>query len=169
MVFVSICEVGEGFYVQGEYVDFVFEIDYKCDLVMMGWYLLDEVLSVLSLKFVLCYFEVLLFELFVVVCVLGLIGFYVIYSGVVFVEVVVEGIIKVVGLVLLCENLGVVQVDIFVFGDVFNDVEMFVWVGCGVVMGNVYFEVWVVVDEVMLSNEEDGVVVVIEWVLVGLG
>lgn len=53
---------------------------------------------------------------------------------------------------------GIDCIDVVVFGDVFNDVEMLCWVGYGVVMGYVVFEVVDVVDEVGGINDEDGVV-----------
>jgi hydroxymethylpyrimidine pyrophosphatase-like HAD family hydrolase len=43
-----------------------------------------------------------------------------------------------------------------------NDVEMLAWAGHGVAVANAHREVMAVVDEVTLSNDEDGVAVVLE-------
>lgn len=168
-VFASIREAGEGFYAQGEYADLASETDHKRDPATMGRYSLDEVLSAPSLKFVLRHPEVSPPELLVAVRALGLTGFHATHSGAAFVEVAAEGITKVAGLALLCENLGVAQADTLAFGDAPNDAEMLAWAGRGVAMGNAHPEARAAADEVTLSNEEDGVAVVIERALAGLG
>lgn len=168
-VFASIREAGEGFYAQGEYADLASETDHKRDPATMGRYSLDEVLSAPSLKFVLRHPEVSPPELLVAVRALGLTGFHATHSGAAFVEVAAEGITKAAGLALLCENLGVAQADTLAFGDAPNDAEMLAWAGRGVAMGNAHPEARAAADEVTLSNEEDGVAVVIERALAGLG
>jgi len=57
---------------------------------------------------------------------------------------------------------GLTASDVVAFGDMPNDVEMLAWAGRGVAVANAHPEVMAVVDEVTLSNDEDGVAVVLE-------
>jgi Cof subfamily protein (haloacid dehalogenase superfamily) len=59
---------------------------------------------------------------------------------------------------------GLAAADVIAFGDMPNDVEMLAWAGHGVAVANAHPEVMAVVDEVTLSNDEDGVAVVLERV-----
>ncbi|MYV41288.1 HAD hydrolase family protein, partial [Streptomyces sp. SID1328] len=48
------------------------------------------------------------------------------------------------------------------FGDMPNDIPMFQWAAHGVAMAGAHPELKAVADEVTLSNEDDGVAVVLE-------
>ncbi|MFI0506347.1 HAD family hydrolase [Streptomyces albogriseolus] len=72
------------------------------------------------------------------------------------------GVTKATGLALAAEHLGLRPEDTIAFGDMPNDVPMFRWAGHGVAMANAHPELKAVADEVTLSNEDDGVAVVLE-------
>ncbi|WP_425830723.1 Cof-type HAD-IIB family hydrolase [Streptomyces fractus] len=78
------------------------------------------------------------------------------------VELQPRGVTKATGLSLAAERLGAGAADTVAFGDMPNDVPMFVWAGCGVAVANAHPELRAVADEVTSSNEEDGVAVVLE-------
>jgi Cof subfamily protein (haloacid dehalogenase superfamily) len=72
------------------------------------------------------------------------------------------GVNKATGLALAAETLGIPAAATIAFGDMPNDVPMFQWAGYGVAMGNAHQELKSVADEITLSNEADGVAVVLE-------
>ncbi|CAL9457398.1 Sugar phosphatase YidA [Streptomyces sp. enrichment culture] len=72
------------------------------------------------------------------------------------------GVTKATGLALAAEHLGLRPEDTVAFGDMPNDVPMFRWAGHGVAMANAHPELKAVANEVTLSNEDDGVAVVLE-------
>lgn len=72
------------------------------------------------------------------------------------------GVTKATGLALAAEMLGIPAEATITFGDMPNDVPMFHWAGYGVAMANAHEELKAVADEVTLSNQEDGVAVVLE-------
>ncbi|MGA5604735.1 HAD family hydrolase [Streptomyces griseoincarnatus] len=72
------------------------------------------------------------------------------------------GVTKATGLALAAEHLGVRPGETVAFGDMPNDIPMFRWAGHGVAMANAHPELKAVADEVTLSNEDDGVAVVLE-------
>ncbi|MGA5650962.1 HAD family hydrolase [Streptomyces seoulensis] len=72
------------------------------------------------------------------------------------------GITKATGLALAAEHLGLGRADTVAFGDMPNDIPMFQWAAHGVAMAGAHPELKAVADEVTLSNEEDGVAVVLE-------
>lgn len=125
--------------------------------------LIDYLFSVLVIKLLICKVGVVSVDM--VVELVKYVGFegdiiYLINNGLV--EIVLFGISKVIGVDEIVWLFGIFDVEVVVFGDMFNDVLMLLWVGLGVVMGNVYFDVLVVVDEVIVFNSEDGVVWVLE-------
>ncbi|MGC5411182.1 HAD family hydrolase, partial [Streptomyces sp. DT225] len=63
---------------------------------------------------------------------------------------------------LTAEELGVDPGTAIAFGDMPNDLPMFRSCGYGVAMGNAHPELRAAADEVTLSNEEDGIAVVLE-------
>ncbi|MEV4786354.1 HAD family hydrolase [Streptomyces tuirus] len=77
------------------------------------------------------------------------------------------GITKATGLALAAEHLGLRPADTIAFGDMPNDIPMFDWAGHGVAMANAHPELKAVADEVTLSNEDDGIAVVLERLLGG--
>jgi hydroxymethylpyrimidine pyrophosphatase-like HAD family hydrolase len=72
------------------------------------------------------------------------------------------GITKATGLALAARHLGLSPADTLAFGDMPNDIPMFDWAAHGVAMANAHPELKAVADEVTLSNEEDGIAVVLE-------
>ncbi|MFD7093656.1 HAD family hydrolase [Streptomyces xanthophaeus] len=78
------------------------------------------------------------------------------------VELQPPGIDKAGGLARAAEVLGLPASSTIAFGDMPNDVPMFAWSAHGVAMANAHRELFDVADEVTLSNEADGVAVVLE-------
>ncbi|MEV0219394.1 HAD family hydrolase [Streptomyces sp. NPDC050704] len=81
------------------------------------------------------------------------------------VEILPLGLSKATGLSLAARRLGVKAVDTIAFGDMPNDIPMFAWSAHGVAMANAHEELKAVADEMTLSNEEDGIAVVLERLL----
>ncbi|MYV96855.1 HAD family hydrolase [Streptomyces sp. SID3343] len=84
------------------------------------------------------------------------------HAGTGIVELLPLGLSKSVGLSIAARRLGRKAAETIAFGDMPNDLTMFKWVGHGVAMANAHPELLAVADEVTLSNEEDGVAVVLE-------
>lgn len=78
------------------------------------------------------------------------------------VELQPRGVTKAAGLALAAEHLGLSARQTIAFGDMPNDIPMFAWAAHGVAMANAHPELKAVADEVTLSNEEDGIAVVLE-------
>ncbi|MGP4044817.1 HAD family hydrolase [Streptomyces sp. 2A115] len=72
------------------------------------------------------------------------------------------GVTKATGLALAAEHLGLTRFATIAFGDMPNDIPMFRWAAHGVAMANAHPELKAVAQEETLSNEEDGVAVVLE-------
>jgi Cof subfamily protein (haloacid dehalogenase superfamily) len=72
------------------------------------------------------------------------------------------GVTKATGLALAATHLGLTRTTTIAFGDMPNDIPMFDWATHGVAMANAHPELKAVADEVTLSNEEDGIAVVLE-------
>jgi Cof subfamily protein (haloacid dehalogenase superfamily) len=72
------------------------------------------------------------------------------------------GVTKATGLALAAAHLGLGREGALAFGDMPNDIPMFRWAARGVAMANAHPELKAVADEVTLSNEDDGVAVVLE-------
>ncbi|WP_432134295.1 MULTISPECIES: HAD family hydrolase [unclassified Streptomyces] len=72
------------------------------------------------------------------------------------------GVTKATGLALAAQHLGIGPAETVAFGDMPNDIPMFDWAARGVAMANAHPELKAVADEVTLSNEDDGVAVVLE-------
>ncbi|GAB2989433.1 HAD family hydrolase [Streptomyces pseudoechinosporeus] len=81
------------------------------------------------------------------------------------VEILPLGLSKATGLSLAARRLGVKAADTIAFGDMPNDIPMFGWSAHGVAMANAHEELKAVADELTLSNEEDGIAVVLERLL----
>ena len=79
-----------------------------------------------------------------------------------FLEVMPQGINKAASLERLLESLNMTPSDMIACGDGFNDVEMIKYAGLGVAMGNAVDEVKIASDYVTRSNDENGIVDVIE-------
>ncbi|MCX4907084.1 HAD family hydrolase [Streptomyces sp. NBC_00878] len=89
----------------------------------------------------------------------------VVMAGEGIVEILPLGLSKATGLSLAARRLGVKAADTIAFGDMPNDVPMFAWSAHGVAMANAHEELKAVADELTLSNEEDGIAVVLERLL----
>jgi hydroxymethylpyrimidine pyrophosphatase-like HAD family hydrolase len=72
------------------------------------------------------------------------------------------GVTKATGLALAAAHLGLTPAATIAFGDMPNDIPMFDWAARGVAMANAHPELKAVADEVTLSNEDDGIAVVLE-------
>jgi hydroxymethylpyrimidine pyrophosphatase-like HAD family hydrolase len=72
------------------------------------------------------------------------------------------GVTKATGLALAAAHLGLTPRTTLAFGDMPNDIPMFDWAARGIAMANAHPELKAVADEVTLSNEEDGIAVVLE-------
>ncbi len=80
------------------------------------------------------------------------------------VEVSAAGVNKAAALAELCEEVGISRDDVIAFGDHLNDVPMLAWAGYAVAVANAHPDVIEIADEVTVSNDEDGVAVVLERV-----
>lgn len=89
-------------------------------------------------------------------------------AGLNFLEICPAGVDKATGLAVIAHALGVDPADVLVFGDMPNDVPMFRWAGWGrVAVANAHPEVRAAADEVIGSNDEDGVARYLEALLDG--
>lgn len=88
------------------------------------------------------------------------------HSGAPFVELSASGVRKSLGLEAVCAKLAVHACDVLAFGDMPNDLALLGWAGWGVAVANAHPDVLRSADEVTLSNEEDGVALVLERLLV---
>lgn len=79
-----------------------------------------------------------------------------------FLELVPRGIDKAQSLARLLQMLGKDRSEMMAFGDGFNDLSMLQYAGMGVAMGNAEAEVKAAADWVTGSNNEDGIVPVLE-------
>ncbi|WP_406198644.1 MULTISPECIES: HAD family hydrolase [unclassified Streptomyces] len=77
------------------------------------------------------------------------------------------GVTKATGLALAAEHLGLGAHETIAFGDMPNDIPMFDWAARGVAMANAHPELKAVADEITLSNEDDGIAVVLERLFAG--
>lgn len=89
-------------------------------------------------------------------------------AGLGFVEICPPGVDKATGLAVVAQTLGVDPADVLVFGDMPNDLPMFEWAGWGrVAVANAHPAVLALADEVTLSNDQDGVAVYLDRLLLG--
>lgn len=79
-----------------------------------------------------------------------------------FMEVTPPGVDKAKSLERLLKLTGVEREELIACGDGFNDVSMIQYAGLGVAMANAQDAVKAVADEVTLSNDEDGVALIVE-------
>jgi hypothetical protein len=77
-------------------------------------------------------------------------------------EVMAYGVTKATTLEQWLAQRGLGAADVIAFGDMPNDLEMLTWAGHGVAVANAHPDVLAVADEVTLSNDDDGVAVVLE-------
>lgn len=86
-------------------------------------------------------------------------------SGAPFLEVGRAGVSKATALARFAADRGIEASGVVAFGDNLNDVEMLAWAGLGVAMGNGVPGAIEAADEIALTNDADGVAVVIERLL----
>jgi len=86
----------------------------------------------------------------------------VVQSGGEAVEVTAVGVNKAAGLAEVASEYGIDAADVIAFGDYPNDVPMLAWAGRGVAVANAHAEVLAIADEVTASNDDDGVALVLE-------
>ena len=79
-----------------------------------------------------------------------------------FIEIMPENVDKATSLDHMLESLGMTRENAICCGDGFNDVSMIRYAGIGVAMGNAKSEVKEAADYVTGTNDEDGLVEVIE-------
>jgi Cof subfamily protein (haloacid dehalogenase superfamily) len=84
-------------------------------------------------------------------------------------EISAAGISKATTLADVVGRTGHAAGDVIAFGDMPNDLPMLAWAGRSVAVANAHPEVLAVVDEVTLSNDDDGVAVVLERLFDGPG
>lgn len=87
------------------------------------------------------------------------------HSGAPFVEIAAARVTKARALERLCARLGVAAAEVVAFGDMPNDLPLLAWAGRGVAVANAHPAVLAAADEIALSNDEDGVAVVLERLL----
>jgi len=87
------------------------------------------------------------------------------YSGAPFLEISAAEVSKASALAAYCLERGIEQNRVLSFGDMPNDLPMLEWAGHSVAMANAHPSVLAAAHEVTLSNEEDGVAMVVERLL----
>ena len=86
-------------------------------------------------------------------------------SGLDMAEIAAAGVSKSAGLEIICQRYGIDAVDVVVFGDGLNDIDMLRWAGRAVAMSNAPPEVRAAADVVAPDHHDDGVAAVIERML----
>jgi Cof subfamily protein (haloacid dehalogenase superfamily) len=86
-------------------------------------------------------------------------------SGQVLVEISAAGVTKAYALAALCEEVGIDSESVLAFGDMPNDIPMLEWAGHGVAVRNAHPDVIAVADDVTEANDDDGVAVALERLL----
>ncbi|WP_329456930.1 Cof-type HAD-IIB family hydrolase [Streptomyces sp. NBC_01497] len=81
------------------------------------------------------------------------------------VEVSGFGVSKASTLALCCAERGISADEVVAFGDMPNDLEMLTWAGTSYAMGNAHPDVIAAASARTVTNEEDGVAVVIEQII----
>jgi Cof subfamily protein (haloacid dehalogenase superfamily) len=87
------------------------------------------------------------------------------FSGAPFVEISSLRVSKASALAVHCAERGIDRRRVLSFGDMPNDLPMLEWAGRSVAMGNAHESVLAITGEVTLSNEEDGLAIVVERLL----
>ena len=89
------------------------------------------------------------------------------HSGAPFVEISAAEVSKGAALAAYCSERSIDRKQVLAFGDMPNDLPMLEWAGHSVAMGNAHPSVLAAVHEITLSNEQDGVAMVVERLLAG--
>ncbi|HVX46482.1 MAG TPA: HAD family hydrolase [Mycobacteriales bacterium] len=80
-------------------------------------------------------------------------------------EISALGVTKASGLAAFAAEHGIAPEEVWVFGDMPNDLPMFDWAGHSVAVANAHPRVREAADEITASNDEDGVALVLERLL----
>lgn len=83
-----------------------------------------------------------------------------------FLEIVPMGIDKGKGLSILLDKIGMKKSELIAFGDGYNDTSMLQFAGMGIAMGNAAAEIKQAADIVTLSNNDDGVAIALEKLII---
>jgi Cof subfamily protein (haloacid dehalogenase superfamily) len=87
-------------------------------------------------------------------------------AGLGYIEICPPGVDKATGLAVVAHVLGVDPDDVLVFGDMPNDLPMFRWAGFGrIAVANAHAQVRELADEIILSNDADGVATYLDALL----
>ncbi|WP_214480596.1 Cof-type HAD-IIB family hydrolase [Bacillus sp. SM2101] len=78
------------------------------------------------------------------------------------IQIMNKNVSKKTGILRLCNHFGVKQSDVIVFGDDYNDLDMFNMNGYGIAMANAVQELKEIADEVTDTNDNDGVAKILE-------
>jgi hydroxymethylpyrimidine pyrophosphatase-like HAD family hydrolase len=87
------------------------------------------------------------------------------WAGLRLVEISAAGVTKAYALERLCRRLGIDAAEVVAVGDMPNDLAMLDWAGTGVAVANAQQFVLDVSDEVIPSNIDDGVAVLLERIV----
>lgn len=83
-------------------------------------------------------------------------------SGKVLIEISAAGVTKAYALAALCDEIRIDSQAVLAFGDMPNDIPMLEWAGRGVAVANAHPDVIAVADEVTAANDDDGVAIALE-------
>ena len=81
----------------------------------------------------------------------------VVRSSKILLEIMDKTVSKATGIEVMLKHFGFKPEEAIGFGDNYNDVEMFKYVGCGVAMGNAPDKIKGIVNEITDTNEESGI------------
>ena len=87
------------------------------------------------------------------------------WAGLRLVEISAAGVTKAFALERLCRRLGIDAAEVVAVGDMPNDLAMLEWAGTGVAVANAQQSVLDIADEVVPSNIDDGVAVLLERIV----
>src|SRR5580692_6660403 len=88
------------------------------------------------------------------------------YSGAPFLEIVAREVSKASALIRYCAERAIDRSQVVALGDMPNDLSMLTWAGRGIAMANAHPSVLAATAEVTGANDDDGVALVIERLLV---
>jgi Cof subfamily protein (haloacid dehalogenase superfamily) len=89
------------------------------------------------------------------------------WAGLRLAEISAAGVTKAFALERLCRHLGIDASEVVAVGDMPNDLAMLDWAGTGVAVANAQQSVLDAADEVIPSNVDDGVAVLLERIVAG--
>ena len=88
------------------------------------------------------------------------------YSGAIgLAELTAPGVTKAAGLSIWCSEQGIGPAEVVACGDMPNDLPMLEWAGHAVAVANAHEDVLAAADEVVASNDDDGVATVLDRIV----